>query len=387
MNKYKVVTSMFIFIITSIMIKTLISNKGKFRDALVSDNLIKGVEDIYNKDLGFAGKFIHCWSITQWILGTELLDDAESRYLIKDSTGNLYFPYFENNEGSVYDLAEKTISYSNLVESRGSNFIYIQAPNKVIENYSSDTVFAFNDANKSADKFLNYLEEKNVNTLDLRKKLPNSGLDLQDLFYKSDHHWKTKTAFWGFQEIFKYLKNNYNLDLNDLYISLDNYNTKLYENCFLGSLGRRVYTPLSTIDDYLLIYPKFDTDYEVINGAQNTTIATGDFLNSIVINKILDNPDIKTNRYATYFEWDYGNLIIKNNTCDNNIKILMIKDSFALPVAAYLSTCVKEIHMVDLRDNEAVNLTEYVQNYDFDIVMMLFNPETFNSTMFNFEKK
>ena len=71
---------------------------------------------------------------------------------------------------------------------------------------------------------------------------------------------------------------------------------------------------------------------------------------------------------------------------DNNYKMLMIKDSYALPVAAFLSTCVSEIHMVDLRDTPTVNLEKYIENNKFDAVVVLYNTEVFNDTMFNFSK-
>ena len=53
------------------------------------------------------------------------------------------------------------------------------------------------------------------------------------------------------------------------------------------------------------------------------------------------------------------------NIIDNDKKILLVKDSYSLPVAAFLSTCVNEVHMVDLRDAEAVNLEKYVDEYDY----------------------
>lgn len=81
-----------------------------------------------------------------------------------------------------------------------------------------------------------------------------------------------------------------------------------------------------------------------------------------------------------------GNLIIKNKKIDNDIKILMVKDSYALPVAAFLSTCVSELHMVDLRDTPTVKLNDYINEHDFDAVVVMYNTEVFNDIMFEFEK-
>ena len=63
----------------------------------------------------------------------------------------------------------------------------------------------------------------------------------------------------------------------------------------------------------------------------------------------------------------------------------MIKDSYSLPVAAFLSTCINELHMVDLRESPTVNLKNYINENDFDAVILMYNTEVFNDIMFNFD--
>ena len=383
MNKYIVTSICFILIIGIMFFVTLWNNKGEIVRGLLSGDRIENINTIYNKNLAFSEKFLKLWSATQNSIGAELLDDAEYGHLIKDDTGNVYFPA---DDVDVTKYAEKVEAFSNKVKEKGMKFAYIQAPNKAIKGYSSETVFAYNFSNKNADEFLELLKSKNVETLDLRKTIKSSGIEIDKMFYKSDHHWTTPTAFWAFKQIANYLSANCNLQIDEKYLDISNYSILELKECFLGSLGRRVGADVTGYDDYTFIEPNFDTSYEIKNGITKTVVGTGSFHNAIVKEHILYSEDKEANKHSTYFEWDYGDLVIKNKLVDNNYKLLLIKDSYALPVAAFLSTCISEIHMVDLRDTPTVNLERYIENNSFDAVIMLYNTEVFNDTMFNFSK-
>ena len=80
-----------------------------------------------------------------------------------------------------------------------------------------------------------------------------------------------------------------------------------------------------------------------------------------------------------YFGGDYPEVIIKNNTL-NNGKILLIKDSFSLPFAAYLSTVVGEIHMIDLRYYKQQTVLDYIDDYQPDMVIILYNPSVLSDS-------
>lgn len=383
MNKYIVTSICFILIIGIMFFVTLWNNKGEIVRGLLSGDRIANINEIYNRNLAFSEKFLKLWSATQNSIGAELLDDAEYGHLIKDDTGNVYFPA---DDVDVTKYAEMVKDFSNKVKEKGMKFVYIQAPNKAIKGYSSETVFAYNFSNKNADELIELLKKNDVDTFDLRKILKSSGIPVDKMFYKSDHHWTTPTAFWAFNQIVSYLKNNCGLVVDEKYLDINNYKVTEFEDCFLGSLGRRVGADVTGYDDYTFIEPNFDTSYEITNGITKTIVGTGDFHNAIVKEHILNSKDKEANKHSTYFEWDYGNLIIKNKNVDNDYKLLLIKDSYALPVTAFLSTCISEIHMVDLRDTPTVNLEKYIENNTFDAVVMLYNTEVFNDTMFNFSK-
>lgn len=77
--------------------------------------------------------------------------------------------------------------------------------------------------------------------------------------------------------------------------------------------------------------------------------------------------------YDKYIEGDY-----------NDKKVLIVKDSFGLPVSAFMSTTCKNLTIYDPRCSHDESLTQFIQNGDFDLVIFVYNPESLSSKMFNF---
>ncbi len=346
------------------------------------------IETVYTDGFYNKERFVEIWSLAQRLTSTQqatTIEDAEYGYIIRDTHGKLHFPapHFD-----VSAETQKTIAFAQKLSNMQTPFLYVQAPNKKLEGYTVYPSGAENYANEDCDVFLKLLSDSGVDTFDLRERVKQCNLDRSSMFYATDHHWTTKTAFWAFGEVVERLNESYNLgiDPQGFYSDLNNYTITEYPDSYLGSLGRRVGAALSGYDDYTFIQPSFETDYTVYNALASleNPAYEGDFMSAIVRRYILDSSDKAANKHAAYFEYDYGDLIIKNNKIDNDIKILLIKDSYSLPFAAFLSTCVSELHMVDLRDSEAPIPSEYVEKYDFDCVIVMYNPEVFGTKMFNF---
>ncbi len=385
MDKYKITTIIFIIIITIMCAATVWNNNHAFIEIFSDGNLIANTNQIYSENVAFSDFFIDVWSESQNVLSAQLLDDAEYGVIIKDSKGNLHFPA---NDINVEAYAQNTINFSNKLKEKSIPFLYIQAPNKDLKGYTDSIVSEYNFSNKNADEFLSILKENHINTFDLREEVIKDDLNRETLFYKTDHHWTTSTAFWTFTKLIDLLeKYDFTVTSGDYFRNINNYTIQIIEDCYLGSLGRRVGQAVAGLDDYIFIEPRFSTDYTIFDGLVSGDLPafSGDFHTAIVKEEILNNTDITSNKHATYFEWDYGNLIIKNNLLKNDLKILLIKDSYSLPVAAFLSTCLEELHMIDMRDASTINLLEYVETHEIDMVITMYNTEIFTETMFNFK--
>lgn len=387
-NRFTITGILFLITIFGISLKTFIQNNNQIIKAMSNNTLLDTVEEKYTNDIAFSDEFIYVWSKLQPkndFAKIKLYDDAEYGVLMQDENDYLYFPapYVD-----ISEYAEKTVAFSKKLKDMNIPYVYIQVPNKIIEGYSNPELCKYNFSNENADEFLQILNDNNVDYLDLREEIEKDNLDVYELFYKSDHHWNTKAAFWCFQRIVSLLKQEYYFFIDDdnFYTNINNYNQTLKKQSFLGSLGRRVGEAISGLDDYNFIEPNFDTQYSLYNGvvSLNNPIKRGNFYSAIAIDKIINSRDVKANKHGSYFEWDYGFLRINNEMINNNYKILIIKDSFMLPVVAYLSTCVSQIDMVDLRDTPKANLGSILEDNNYDLVIQAYNTEAFNETMFSY---
>jgi len=227
------------------------------------------------------------------------------------------------------------------------------------------------------------LDVAGVDTYDLRDDFWTSGKTQNELFFDTDHHWTIEGAFMTTGLIADFLNENYDMGIpEDLYTE-ENFNFDTYEDYFLGSMGRRVGKIYGGVDDFTLITPKFDTDIrlEQIEGMGYAEFE-GTFEEAVLEMEYITDPDIKTNRYAVY-HGDYQELRFTNNLAENDSKILIIKDSFGIPVYSFLSLGVHEVRAIDMRLFEK-NVAQYAAEYDPDLVIVMYNADSFVYPMFDF---
>lgn len=356
----------------------------------ILEEKIDEVNKIYVHGLENHDKFISLWAMTNIAIGKQVFDDASYGYVIRDSQGKLHLQDKDIAEEEMKKYSDSMFRLYQRLEDKKIAFSYIQAPYKAIENYTLLPRGIELYGNKKSDTFLSQLADKDVPCRDIRKWVKDDNIDKADMFFKTDHHWKTETAFWAYQKIFDFLKIDMKLSkLDDFYRNRQNFSSDTYENCFLGSTGRRVGKDISGLDDYTYIYPNFDTDYDVYNmlNDENHPFKSGNFRESIEVSNLLTSEDYNSNRYSTYFQWDYGNLIIRNKKVDNGYKVLLVKDSYSLPLAAFLSTAVSELHMIDMREATDIDIANYSEKHDIDAVIVMYSSGAFKDEMFSFGKQ
>ena len=80
------------------------------------------------------------------------------------------------------------------------------------------------------------------------------------------------------------------------------------------------------------------------------------------------------NPYHVYIGDQYPVVTMRNPEAPVDKKILLLKDSFALPVQSFLSECFTQIDALDLRLYTEQSVYEYVQDFQPDIVIVMYNP-------------
>jgi len=326
-------------------------------------------------------------------------DVINSRYETAAALG--YVPVKDNHRKMqvVYDDVDVTQFINNMVELRdalaakGTELMFVQAP---VRGLKGVTVYppAIKDyTNDTSDQFLAGLEQNNVKYVDLRvdivKELPHD-----EIFFKTDHHWKPESAFWSYTKIINMLRDEWGWDVNPGNKNTDkeNFTWELRKHCFYAHLGQP-YTPnFVGMDDFMLIYPKdnADTGFKVTinrNGSIHLT-RQGTFYDAIFDQDLLTPEDPTTYRYCAYISFDEPLVVIDNFAEGvSDKKVLIVKDSFSIPFNAFMSLNFRRLEIFDVRVYTLATLTEYATRNDFDLVMFLYNPTIFKlvPTMFRFK--
>lgn len=328
-------------------------------------------EESYNK-LFLKDYMIDTFGQIHDILGKREMKDYE---VMKDNEKNLYLGKEVRtlNKDNVEKSLNSIREIYNKTQEIGSKFLFVQVPYKTHDRIKELEHYPQNYRNKEYDLLLKKLEEEQIPFLDLRN------FEEARETYKTDHHWTVEASFFATRVLMDRLETLYNIKIiNEAELkNLSNYDLKTYQNSFLGSIGVKAGEKFSKKEDFNVLVPKFETDLEykhIINNEIKKQ-TKGDFWQTFINEKILDDPHYK-NKYNACLQAGYVENIIKNNLATNNLKMLFVAHSYGRPMAQYLSLFFDETRYLDPskgRYNE--NYLNYIENYQPDIVVVMYNGE------------
>ncbi|MBQ8311089.1 MAG: hypothetical protein IJX80_08780 [Clostridia bacterium] len=280
-------------------------------------------------------------------------------------------------------FANSVIQFDAFLKENGIAFLYAQVPNK---SDLQDTLVREgidNYGNRNANELIGLLEKTDTEILDLRQSISATPELVEKYFYNTDHHWNTHGAFVAFGELLQYLNEMFPAENIDLSLAdASNWSTEVYEDWFLGSRGKRVGIYFGGVDDLTIYMPNFETDMSFYV-PKHREYYSGSFADAVIREKFLDAPDyFNENPYCAYIGGDYPLVHHRNELVENDLKVLIIKDSFSLPLQSFLSTAVKELDVLDPRYYTESTISEYVAVSQPDIVIMLINPSVLESSAY-----
>ena len=245
--------------------------------------------------------------------------------------------------------AASLIRFNEFLSTRGIPLLYVQAPRKV-DPADTSVSGKLDFSNQNADELLHLIDGE-VDYMDLRDEMQKAGMDHYESFYLTDHHWKTETGFWATRVIAQRLNADFQLGLDDELLDPANFNFEVLPESFLGSHGRAATLVLADMEDFSLITPKdeYDLDVEIYPSDYLARKASGSF-------ELFIFPELFQTKKTAYAKDSYhahlkGDSIIfvRNNSAQNDLRILLIGDSFANCVKCFLPLCVKNFDALDLR--------------------------------------
>jgi len=271
---------------------------------------------------------------------------------------------------AITDLAAYTTE-------EGIPFLYVQAPYK--EDPESDLLpeGVVSYANQNKNELLGYLEEAEIDVLNLSPYLSDTKELIETYYYRTDHHWNNTGAFVAFQKISEKIaglfpEEEWNLNRTEF----AQWESHTLKNWFLGSRGKRVGSWFAGTDDFTWYTPLFETEMSCAI-PKHRQMYSGDFTEANMRGKYLEEKNyFEDNTYVAYLGGDYPLVQHRNHQSSADMKVLFIKDSYAIPVQVFLSAVIKEVDVVDPRHLTECTVAEYVARTKPDLVMLMMNPST-----------
>lgn len=349
--------------------------------------LVAGVNSAIEENVFGRYGFIDAYGYLQLLLGKEEESNFE---VVKDTEGKLHYTYFAEEINDTSGLVERAADLSGILEEEGCELLYIMPPEKFILGHTQFSEgLPYHMANETADDFLAQLREEGIAFLDLRDYLAGSGLDMSEVFFTTDHHWRIETAFWAASQFCDWMGETYGeeMDSDGYYKDKEHYNFVTYKDVCLGSMGRKTGRLYTEVDDFTLIFPKFNTNYRYVNSISDLEF-TGRFEEALIATPVIweSGDPYETDLYGTYLYGNPGFSHIENLDRPDGIRICMIKDSFAVPFAAFTSLRCGSIDLIDPRAFEGDYL-ETLKEGEYDYVILMFSPQNLVDEFFPFCKE
>lgn len=232
-----------------------------------------------------------------------------------------------------------------------------------------------------ADQVLGIVRDAGIPALDSRDFFADSGYTDNDLYLKTDMHWTTLAALLATRIYAEQIEQMTGVALDTSKIDLDQFETVVYPDLFLGEYGQQLGECNTGLDDITFYLPTYETDFvrDSIEEDGTPEHAEGDFSEAVVKWDALDNePDGTNIRGYVGYGLVEGLEEITNRTGDcADLTLLIFRDSYTAPIGSFLSLMVKNVVMVDMRKMDGISAMELVEQYDPDMVIFSYSRQMF----------
>ncbi|MDR2020576.1 MAG: hypothetical protein LBQ14_07420 [Treponema sp.] len=352
-------------------------------DVLFSKNIIKLPEKIKNKILSIEANVEEYTN--DYLIGRMQLVEYAVKYEIT-MDWNLHESVIDLGDGwlaepieevNINPFAASISEFNDYLKGLKIDFLYVQCPYNICkyDNIVSDF------SNKNADNLLRMLARSRVPSLDLREHIHKENLNYHDLFYRTEPHWKIETGLWAAKILGRYLRMYNAFDLDDKIFDFDQYRLDVYENWFLGAMGRKITLARTQPEDFTLIYPAFQTKLSLSIPTRNID-KQGTFDIFYNYNRIKTKDYYHVSPYGAFCYERNPLVIINNELIINGKKILCLVDSFGRIAVPFLALGIESVEMIDFRMFDG-SIKTFIEQSNPDMVIVLYNPNILTKESFD----
>lgn len=291
-------------------------------------------------------------------------------HLMKDNT-ILQKPTNDFPKKEIDWTARQVNDLGRYLHEKGTTLYYFSLPSKT--NVFSDFLPSFapnGRVEENNEYLLSQLNKNVVTTTNIHEKYKTFNEEtIRSFYYKTDHHWNIKGAFPAYQMMMQTIEKDFPNIPRDY--GYENYKyTESNEPKFMGSWNKQLAKQVNTSGEVVNYYePKKYSfkDYKVYQ-AQNKKAKMS---SSSVYGNV--KHEKKETYYADIYTYDYREYTIDNQKSKNDLKVLIIKDSYMNAITFHMAHHFKQTTVFDIRHNLNRSLYDYLKTHEFDAVIIGYN--------------
>ena len=380
----------------TLVLTAFVGGEGKLEGLLKSavrerdpGAVLSEAESAVNSDLDRDHLFIQLYGGVQRLSGRKVIQDmVAGNTVAKLSTGALNFVNLgtagQVDQEAVGRRAQATAELAARLEVRGIPYLYIAAPQKIQRGAELLPRGLEESGNATCDAYLAELDRLGVDYLDLRPIFESNGI-YSNWFFRTDHHWKPEAAFFAWQYLSGELDLRYGYETPAALTNPKNWSTRVLDDFFLGSQGKRVGSLYAGVDDFTIYTPKFDTNLTYTN-SDGSFDRSGPFAQSVCFpERVAERDWFNGNPYTYYSGGDYAMATMVNHNNPKGPKVVLLRESFSCALAPFLALSCSELTTIDLRHFSG-DLMDTVRELEPDLVLTLYTASSTGlDNMFNFD--
>ena len=299
-KKDLIVTVLFVAFITAVFLGTVFTNARVIAWNVIKNNeryitedtinskvrsYVTAYENSFNDNIFVKDECVDFFGLLQKAMGKRVIPtNGFTGTIVKGSDNKLYTTnsVTVNDSRRVYSdedikkYADSLIKLNSQLSEINTELLYVQAPQKYYSGVKTPISINSENTDKMVDKMLQLIDGK-VNYIDFNRIIDENNIDRNDVFFKTDHHWTTESAFLCYQSICNYANEHFSLSIDPYLFDRRNWEFNVIKNSYLGSTGVRVGRFYVGKDDFTMITPKFNTNF--VRNYTSTRIVTysGDY--------------------------------------------------------------------------------------------------------------
>lgn len=252
----------------------------------------------------------------------------------------------DKNIGAVADFAKSIDIPTTVMLVPSTGYIVDDVLPPFHDKYNDD---------EDISKISSTLSKDKIGFVDLRERFKSEYKNGSQLYYKTDHHWTTKGAYTGYQELCKALGVT---PIDDSTLKKDSY-PDFYGTTYSSS-GFWL-TPPDNIE--IWNNPK--------NSDRNISVKITEGANIKTSGSMYFTDHLKEDdKYPVFIDGNHALTEITNSNAKNGT-ILLIKDSFSHSLAPFLAENYSKVVLVDLRYYKE-SVSDLVTTYNPEQVVVLY---------------